>query len=174
MIVVTFVSFFVHIYSIGYMDDDPGYIRFFCYISGFTFAMLSLVLANNLLLIFFGWEGVGLVSYLLIGFWFHREESNVASIKAFIVNRIGDLGFLLGIALVLMYTNTLDFKEIFAMMPGFAKAGATISLYPGGPTVNVITLMCVLLFIGAMVSRHRFHFMFGLKVLWRDQHLSQP
>ena len=150
MIVVTFVSFFVHIYSIGYMDDDPGYTRFFCYISGFTFAMLSLVLANNFLLLYFGWEGVGLVSYLLIGFWFHREKSNVASIKAFIVNRVGDLGFLLGIALVLMYTNSLDYQTVFGFIPGFAKHSATVALYPSGPRVDVITLMCILLFVGAM------------------------
>ena len=150
MIVVTFVSLCVHVYSIGYMKEDAGYTRFFCYISGFTFAMLALVLANNFLLLYFGWEGVGLVSYLLIGFWFKKESANVASIRAFLVNRIGDLGFLLGIALTLMYATSLDYNVVFAHIPNFASAHRVTSLYPGGPNVDVITLMCILFFIGAM------------------------
>ena len=150
LIVVNFVSFFVHIYSIGYMDDDDGYQRFFCYISGFTFAMMSLVLANNFLLLFFGWEGVGLVSYLLISFWYYKDAATNAGLKAFIVNRVGDLGLLLGIALVLMYTNSLDYQTVFSYIPALSKSSAVISLYPGGPQVHVVTLMCVLLFIGAM------------------------
>ena len=150
LIVVTFVSFLVHVYSIGYMKDDPGYQRFFCYISGFTFAMIALVLADNFLLLFFGWEGVGLASYLLISFWYHKDSALNAGLKAFIVNRVGDLGFLLGIALVLMYTNSLDYQIVFNHMPGLFKNSEIVSLYPGGPFVNVISLMCILLFIGAM------------------------
>ena len=150
MIVVTFVSFLVHIYSIGYMKEDPGYTRFFCYISGFTFAMLALVLANNFLLLYFGWEAVGLVSYLLIGFWFKKESANVASMRAFLVNRVGDLGFLLGIALVLMYTTSLDYNTVFGHIPNISATSQDVPLYPTGPEVDVVTLMCVLFFIGAM------------------------
>src|SRR5476651_1307372 len=116
-VIVLFVSFMVHIYTIGYMQDDPGYTRFFSYVALFTFSMLVLVLANNLLLLFFGWEGVGLISYLLIGFWFKREAANVGSLKAFIANRIGDVGFILGIAVVLMFFNTLNYHEIFRQVP---------------------------------------------------------
>lgn len=145
MIVVTFVSFLVHVYSVGYMKGDPGYARFFSYISGFTFAMLSLVMANNFLLLFFGWEGVGLFSYLLIGFWFHRESANYASLKAFIANRVGDFGFLLGIAVILSFFGTIDYQTTFAMAPSMTTA--TISLF--GQPVNVITLAAILLFLGA-------------------------
>lgn len=148
MLVVTFVSLMVHVYSIGYMEGDPGTIRFFSYISGFTFAMLSLVLANNFLLLYFGWEGVGLVSYLLIGFWFKRETANYASLKAFIANRVGDLGFLLGIAVVFMYFGTIDYAPVFHMIPEAAKHAWTINLL--GTHVSVITLACLLLFAGAM------------------------
>ncbi len=136
MVIVTTVSFLVHVYSVGYMKGDAGYTRFFSYISGFTFAMLSLVMANNFLLLFFGWEGVGLFSYLLIGFWFHRESANFASLKAFIANRVGDLGFLLGIAMVLTYCGSLDYQTVFA---------ATPLLSP-----HLITLMVLLLFAGAV------------------------
>ena len=108
MVVVTFVSLMVHIYTIGYMHDDPGYQRFFSYISLFTFAMLMLVMSNNFLQLFFGWEAVGLVSYLLIGFWFKRESAVTANLKAFLVNRVGDFGFLLGIAGIVFFTNSLD------------------------------------------------------------------
>src|SRR6188472_967060 len=114
MTVVTFVSLMVHVYTIGYMADDPGYQRFFSYISLFTFSMLMLVMSNNFLQLFFGWEAVGLVSYLLIGFWFKRPTAIFANLKAFLVNRVGDFGFLLGIAAVLMYFGTLDYATVFA------------------------------------------------------------
>src|ERR1700742_2901914 len=117
MAVVTFVSLCVHIYTIGYMADDPGYQRFFAYISLFTFSMLMLVMANNFMQLFFGWEAVGLVSYLLIGFWFTRPTAIYANLKAFLVNRVGDFGFLLGIGLIFMYTGSLDYATVFAAAP---------------------------------------------------------
>ena len=129
MVVVSFVSWMIHIYTIGYMRDDPGYQRFFSYISLFTFAMLMLVMSNNFVQLFFGWEAVGLVSYLLIGFWFKREAATAASLKAFIVNRVGDFGFLIGIAAVLLYFNSLDYMQVFDQAQGLA--GSTISLVPG-------------------------------------------
>lgn len=147
IMIVLFVSFMVHIYTIGYMQDDPGYTRFFSYVSLFTFAMLVLVLADNFLLIFFGWEAVGLVSYLLIGFWFTREAAIFGSLKAFIVNRIGDLGFLLAIAAVLMHFSSLNYHEVFQQVP--TVVNQTIPLFPG-VTAPVITVICILLFIGAM------------------------
>ena len=113
MCVVTFVSLMVHIYTIGYMHEDPGYQRFFSYISLFTFSMLMLVMSNNFLQLFFGWEAVGLVSYLLIGFWFKRETAIFANLKAFLVNRVGDFGFILGIAGVVMFTGSLDYATVF-------------------------------------------------------------
>lgn len=149
MVIVTFISLMVHIYSVGYMKDDPGNQRFFCYISGFTFAMLSLVLANNFLLLYFGWEGVGLFSYLLIGFWFKRESANYASLKAFLANRVGDLGFLLGIAVVFMYFGTLDYAPIFNATPAFAAQHPSIHII-GSSHWQVLTLACILLFVGAM------------------------
>jgi NADH-quinone oxidoreductase subunit L len=121
MLVVTFVSLMVHIYTIGYMADDPGYQRFFSYISLFTFSMLMLVMANNFLQLFFGWEAVGLVSYLLIGFWYTRETAIYANLKAFLVNRVGDFGFLLGIGLVLAYFGTLDYAQVFQKAPELAN-----------------------------------------------------
>ncbi len=145
--VVLFVSFMVHIYTIGYMADDPGYQRFFSYVSLFTFSMLVLVLANNFLLLFFGWEGVGLVSYLLIGFWFKREAAVFGSLKAFLANRVGDMGFLLALAGVLLYFGTLNYGEVFAQANSVANK--TMMLFPGVP-VSIITVICVLLFIGAM------------------------
>ncbi|MBX3709007.1 MAG: NADH-quinone oxidoreductase subunit L [Gammaproteobacteria bacterium] len=145
--VVLFVSLMVHIYTVGYMADDPGYTRFFSYVSLFTFSMLILVLANNFLLMFFGWEGVGLVSYLLIGFWFQREPAIFGSLKAFIANRIGDIGFLLAMAAVLMHFGTLSYHDVFYQVPTFANK--TTSIFPLGE-VSVITLICLLLFIGAM------------------------
>jgi len=153
MVVVTFVSWMVHIYTIGYMADDPGYQRFFAYISLFTFSMLMLVMANNFLQLFFGWEAVGLVSYLLIGFWYTRPSAIYANLKAFIVNRVGDFGFLLGIALVLAYFGTLDYAEVFAAAPKIAAE--TIEIIPGTPWL-LISVICVLLFIGAMGKSAQF------------------
>ena len=121
MVVVTFVSLMVHIYTIGYMEEDPGYQRFFAYISLFTFSMLMLVMSNNFLQLFFGWEAVGLVSYLLIGFWFKRPTAIFANMKAFLVNRVGDFGFILGIGLVAAYAGTLNYTEAFAKAPELAK-----------------------------------------------------
>ena len=121
MAVVTFVSLMVHVYTIGYMRDDPGYQRFFSYISLFTFAMLMLVMSNNFMQLFFGWEAVGVVSYLLIGFWFDRESAIRANLKAFLVNRVGDFGFLLGIACLFTYFGSLHYAEIFAAAPGAAR-----------------------------------------------------
>ena len=142
MVVVTFVSLMVHVYTIGYMAEDPGYQRFFAYISLFTFSMLMLVMANNFLQLFFGWEAVGLVSYLLIGFWYTRESAIYANLKAFLVNRVGDFGFILGIALVLAHFGTLDYAAVFESAranPGFE-----------------MTLICILLFVGAMGKSAQF------------------
>ncbi|MHB1142499.1 MAG: NADH-quinone oxidoreductase subunit L [Sulfuricaulis sp.] len=147
MVVVTFVSLCVHIYTIGYMHDDPGYQRFFSYIALFTFAMLMLVMSNNFLQLFFGWEAVGLMSYLLIGFWYTRDSATYAQLKAFLVNRVGDLGFLLGIAAIYMTFNTLDYAAVFAIAP--QMAAKTIQVWPGVDW-NVMTLIGILLFIGAM------------------------
>ena len=147
MAVVTFVSLMVHIYTIGYMADDPGYQRFFSYINLFTFSMLMLVMSNNFLQLFFGWEAVGLLSYLLIGFWFKKESAIFANLKAFLVNRVGDFGFLMGIAAVLMTFNSLDYATVFAQAPDFSKQ--TISVV-GGVEWNLMTFICVCLFIGAM------------------------
>ena len=147
MVVVTFVSWMVHIYTIGYMSDDPGYQRFFSYISLFTFAMLMLVMSNNFLQLFFGWEAVGLVSYLLIGFWFKREAAIFANLKAFLVNRVGDFGFILGIAGVVMFTNSLDYATVFASADQIASQN--IEVFSGTPW-NAMTVICILLFIGAM------------------------
>ena len=152
MLVVTFVSLMVHIYTIGYMAEDPGYQRFFSYISLFTFSMLMLVMANNFLQLFFGWEAVGLVSYLLIGFWYKKETAIYANFKAFLVNRVGDFGFLLGIALVLMVFGTLDYAAVFANAPSFANDIAPIA----GMPVNLLTAICILLFIGAMGKSAQF------------------
>ncbi|MDF2939818.1 MAG: NADH:ubiquinone oxidoreductase subunit [Gammaproteobacteria bacterium] len=149
LVVVNFVSLLVHIYSMGYMEGDPGYQRFFSYISGFTFAMLSLVMANNFLLLFFGWEAVGLVSYLLIGFWFKKESANYASLKAFIANRVGDIGFLLGIAAVLMFFGSLDYAQVFAKIPAVVASHPWM-YYWGMHTANIITVICLLLFVGAI------------------------
>ena len=148
MVVVTFVSLMVHVYTIGYMDEDPDYQRFFSYISLFTFSMLMLVMANNLLQLFFGWEAVGLVSYLLIGFWYKKPTAVFANMKAFLVNRVGDFGFLLGIAVVLMYTGSLDYRTIFASAAQ-TMGGQTMNLW-GTAEWSVPTIACILLFIGAM------------------------
>ena len=147
MAVVTFVSLMVHIYTIGYMAHEEGYQRFFSYIALFTFSMLMLVMANNFLQLFFGWEAVGLVSYLLIGFYFKRETAIFANLKAFLVNRVGDFGFILGIAAVAMYFGSLDYAEVFAQAPQFANA--TITIW-GDTSWSLMTVVCILLFIGAM------------------------
>jgi NADH-quinone oxidoreductase subunit L len=152
MLVVTFVSLMVHIYTIGYMADDPGYQRFFSYISLFTFSMLMLVMANNFLQLFFGWEAVGLVSYLLIGFWWKRPTAIYANLKAFLVNRVGDFGFVLGIGLVFAFFGTLDYAAVFKAAPAIAAQGATL---PGTGWL-LITVVCVCLFIGAMGKSAQF------------------
>src|SRR5574340_969523 len=153
MLVVTFVSLMVHVYTIGYMHDDPGYQRFFSYISLFTFSMLMLVMSNNFLQLFFGWEAVGLVSYLLIGFWYTKESAIYAGLKAFLVNRVGDFGFILGIGLVLAYFGTLDYATVFVRAP--ALADTTITLLPGTPWL-LMTVIGILLFIGAMGKSAQF------------------
>jgi len=150
MTVVTFVSFMVHIYTIGYMADDDGYQRFFSYISLFTFSMLMLVMSNNMLQLFFGWEAVGLVSYLLIGFWFTRPTAVFANMKAFIVNRVGDFGFILGIGLLAAYTGSLNYTEIFAKGPELAL------LHLPGTDWMLVTVACISLFIGAMGKSAQF------------------
>ena len=150
MLVVTFVSLMVHIYTIGYMQDDPGYNRFFSYIALFTFSMLVLVMSNNFMQLFFGWEAVGLVSYLLIGFWYTRPTAILANMKAFLVNRVGDFGFILGIGLVLAHFGSLDYKTVFELAPSLAETKLT--LYAGAEwgTVSLMSVTCILLFIGAM------------------------
>jgi len=147
MCIVTFVATLVHIYSVGYMADDPSNQRFFSYVSLFTFFMLLLVTANNFFQLFIGWEGVGLVSYLLIGFWFSKESAAQGSLKAFIVNRIGDFGFILGIAAILDYFGSVSYDTVFAKAGSLADT--TISIFPGTHW-SIITVICILLFIGAM------------------------
>ena len=147
MVVVTFVSLCVHVYTIGYMHDDPGYTRFFSYISLFTFSMLMLVMSNNFMQLFFGWEAVGVVSYLLIGFWYTRPSAIFANLKAFLVNRVGDFGFVLGIAGVVYYTSSLHYAEAFAAAP---KLAHTMLPLTSNTRVEAITLICICLFIGAM------------------------
>lgn len=147
MCVVTFVSLMVHIYTMGYMADEDGYERFFSYIALFTFSMLMLVMSNNFLQLFFGWEAVGLVSYLLIGFYFKRETAIFANLKAFLVNRVGDFGFILGIAAIALYFNSLDYAEVFSKVEQHVLTRIDIL---GGTSWSVLTLICILLFIGAM------------------------
>jgi NADH-quinone oxidoreductase subunit L len=147
LVIVNFVSFLVHVYSIGYMADDDGYQRFFCYISLFTFMMLMLVTSNNFLQLFFGWEGVGLVSYLLISFWYTKESAISGGLKAFLVNRVGDFGFILGIAMVFAYTGSLDYATVFRFANSMASQ--SIELFSGHPW-SVITVTCLLLYVGAM------------------------
>jgi len=146
LLVVMLVSTLVHIYSIGYMDHDPHKARFFSYLSLFTFAMLMLVTSNNFLQLFFGWEGVGLCSYLLIGFWFKKQSANAAAIKAFLVNRVGDLGLILGIAAIYFITGSLDYDIVFKSVPSILNFNITLFNY----TVPCIEIICFLLFIGAM------------------------
>src|SRR5215467_3088502 len=152
LVVVTTISAFVHLYSIGYMEEDPYRPRFFCYLSLFTFAMLMLVTSDNLVQLFFGWEGVGLMSYLLIGFWFYKPEANAAAIKAFIVNRVGDFGFSLGIFAVFMMTGAIDLDTVFAQAPSLV--GKTINFF--GWQVDALTLICLFLFMGAMGKSAQF------------------
>ncbi|KTD76254.1 NADH-quinone oxidoreductase subunit L [Legionella waltersii] len=147
LVIVNFVSLLVHIYSIGYMADDDGYQRFFSYISLFTFMMLMLVSSNNFLQLFFGWEGVGLVSYLLIGFWYQKESAIEGSLKAFLVNRVGDFGFILGIGLVFAYTGSLEYDKVFSSASYLASQN--IELFSNHPW-SLITVICLLLFVGAM------------------------
>jgi NADH-quinone oxidoreductase subunit L len=150
MCVVTFVSLMVHIYTVGYMEEDEGYNRFFAYISLFTFSMLMLVMSNNMLQLFFGWEAVGLVSYLLIGFWFNKPTAIFANMKAFLVNRVGDFGFILGIGLLAAYAGTLNYTETFA------KAPALATMVLPGTSWMLITVACICLFIGAMGKSAQF------------------
>ena len=157
MVVVTFVSLLVHVYTIGYMQDDPGYQRFFSYISLFTFSMLMLVMSNNFLQLFFGWEAVGLVSYLLIGFWYKRPSAIFANLKAFLVNRVGDFGFLLGICGVVYFTGTLDYAETFNLIAGVAQSSielipafSFLGLSVAAWSVSAVTFIAISLFIGAM------------------------
>ena len=153
MCVVTFVSLMVHIYTIGYMADDPGYQRFFSYIALFTFSMMMLVMANNFLQLFFGWEAVGLVSYLLIGFWYTRPTAIYANLKAFLVNRVGDFGFMLGVAVIFAVFGTLDYAPVFANAPRFAEA--VVELVPGVPW-SLMSIICICLFVGAMGKSAQF------------------
>lgn len=150
MCVVTFVSLMVHIYTMGYMAEDDGYNRFFSYISLFTFSMLMLVMSNNLLQLFFGWEAVGLVSYLLIGFYYKKPTAIFANMKAFLVNRVGDFGFILGIGLIAAYTGSLNYNEIFAKLPEFSL------LAMPGTEWSLVTVTAICLFIGAMGKSAQF------------------
>ena len=153
MVVVTFVSLMVHVYTIGYMEEDDGYQRFFAYISLFTFSMLMLVMSNNLLQLFFGWEAVGLVSYLLISFWYTKPSAIYANLKAFMVNRVGDFGFVLGIGLLVAWTGSLDYAEIFAAAPNLEKV---IIQLIGDTPWSLITVTCICLFVGAMGKSAQF------------------
>src|SRR5580700_5160826 len=152
LVVVNTVSFLVHLYSVGYMAEDPHKQRFFAYLSLFTFAMLMLVTADNLVQMFFGWEGVGLASYLLIGFWYEKPSANAAAIKAFVVNRIGDFGFELGIFLVFQLTGSVRFDSVFGAAQGIA--GKTIHVF--GADLDALTITCLLLFMGAMGKSAQF------------------
>ena len=152
LVVVTLVSALVHIYSIGYMNHDPNKPRFMSYLSLFTFSMLVLVVSDNFLQLFFGWEGVGLSSYLLIGFWYKKNSANKAAIKAFIVNRVGDFGFAIGIFLIFLFFGTLNYNEVFQLVPSFSEK--TINFI--GFNTNLITLICLFLFIGAMGKSAQF------------------
>src|SRR3979490_1366497 len=149
MAVVTFGALCVHIYTIGYMSGDPGYTRFFSYISLFTFSMLMLVMSNNFMQLFFGWEAVGVVSYLLIGFWYTRPSAIFANFKAFIVNRIGDFGFVLGIAGVVYFTNSLDYKDAFAAAPQLSSEMLRLT---SATSVNALTLICICLCMRATTT----------------------
>ncbi|HAH65118.1 MAG TPA: NADH-quinone oxidoreductase subunit L, partial [Rhizobiales bacterium] len=152
LVVVTTVSGLVHLYSVGYMEEDPHRPRFFAFLSLFTFAMLALVTADDFLQLFFGWEGVGLMSYLLIGFWYHKPAANAAAIKAFIVNRVGDFGFALGIFAVFTLFNSIQYDTVFASVPD--QVGKTMEFL--GMQIDALTLICLLLFMGAMGKSAQF------------------
>ena len=169
LVVVSTISAFVHLYSMGYMEEDPHRPRFFSYLSLFTFAMLMLVTADNLVQLFFGWEGVGLMSYLLIGFWYHKPEANAAAIKAFIVNRVGDFGFSLGIFAVFMMTGAIDLDTVFAQAP--ALSGKTIHFLSW--IWEALTVICLLLFMGAMGKSAQFLLHTWLPTPWRA-HAASP
>ena len=171
MAVVTFVSLMVHIYTIGYMHDDPGYQRFFSFISLFTFSMLMLVMSNNFLQLFFGWEAVGLVSYLLIGFWFKRESAIFANLKAFLVNRVGDFGFILGISGVVMFAGSLDYAEVFANADGIAAQNIEVF---GGTPWNAMTVVCACCCLSVQwASRRRRRCTCGYPTQWKVRHRSR-
>ncbi len=174
MVVVTFVSLCVHVYTIGYMADDDGYQRFFSYISLFTFSMLMLVMANNFMQLFFGWEAVGVVSYLLIGFWYKRPTAIFANMKAFLVNRVGDFGFVLGIAGVVYYTAqfggaSLDYVDAFKAAPQIA--GQTFTL-PGTEGVNAMTFICIACSLAPWASPRRCRCTCGCRIPWKARRLS--
>src|SRR3954466_15624571 len=152
LVVVNTVSSLVHLYSIGYMHEDPYRPRFFAYLSLFTFAMLMLVTSDNLVQMFFGWEGAGLASYLLIGFWYQKPEANAAAIKAFVVNRVGDFGFAIGIFAIFKMTGAIDFDTVFAQAPSLT--GKTINFF--GWNADALTLICLMLFMGAMGKSAQF------------------
>ena len=163
LVVVTTVSALVHLYSWGYMAEDDSQPRFFAYLSLFTFAMLMLVTADNLVQMFFGWEGVGLASYLLIGFWYHKPSANAAAIKAFVVNRVGDFGFSLGIFATFLVFGTVSIPAILEAAPGMA--GSTIGFL--GMRIDTMTLLCILLFIGAMGKSAQLGCTPGCPTRWR-------
>jgi NADH-quinone oxidoreductase subunit L len=165
LVVVTSVSSLVHLYSWGYMEEDLSQPRFFAYLSLFTFAMLMLVTSNSLVQMFFGWEGVGLASYLLIGFWYHKPSANAAAIKAFVVNRVGDFGFSLGIFGVFLVFGTVSIPDILAAAPGYA--GSTIGFL--GYRVDTLTLLCILLFIGACGKSAQLGLHTWLPMRWRGR-----
>ena len=168
MCVVTFVSLMVHIYTIGYMEEDPGYQRFFSYISLFTFSMLMLVMSNNMLQLFFGWEAVGLVSYLLIGFWYTKPTAIFANMKAFLVNRVGDFGFILGIGLLVAYGGSLSYAEVFAKGEELAKLNLP------GTDWMLVTVTCICLFIGAMGRARSSRCTSGCLIRWKARPRSRP
>ena len=169
LVVVTFVSALVHIYSIGYMSHDPYKPRFMSYLSLFTFSMLILVVSDNFLQLFFGWEGVGLCSYLLIGFWYKKESANNAAIKAFIVNRVGDFGLAIGIFLIFYYFGTINYQEVFNLAPQFVEK----KLLFFGLEITLITLTCIFYLLGQWENQHNFFYILGYQMPWKDLHLFQ-
>ena len=166
LVVVSLISAIIHFYSIGYMDHDPHKTRFMSYLSLFTFAMLTLVTADNFLQLFFGWEGVGLCSYLLIGFWYKKPAANAAAIKAFLVNRIGDFGFAIGIFLIFFYFNTVNYSEVFSEVSNLSQKQIIFL----GIEFDLITMICLLLFVGAMGNLLSFCYIRGSQTQWKDQH----
>ena len=163
LVVVCLISSIIHFYSIGYMEHDPHKIRFMSYLSLFTFAMLTLVTADNFLQLFFGWEGVGLSSYLLIGFWYKKSSANYAAIKAFVVNRVGDFGFAIGIFLIFFFYKTVNFDEVFELTPQLVDKNILFL----GFELNLITLICLMLFFGAMGKSAQIFYILGCQMLWK-------